>query len=85
MKPIFSLGNVLMTSCVVPVNWCAILLSQLECLSKAGIQIERVPGHQEIFSPNNQASNPFEHVLTKHKQMRFFKDEFSLIVSTCAF
>ena len=56
-----------------------------ECLSKSGIQIERVPGLQDIFSPNNAASNPFEHVLTKHKQMRFFKDEFGLIVSLCAF
>lgn len=52
-----------------------------ECLSKAGIQIERVPGLQEIFSANNPTSNPFEHVLTKHKQMRFFNDEFGLIVS----
>ena len=29
-EPIFSLRNVLMTLCVVPVDWCPTLLSQLE-------------------------------------------------------
>lgn len=52
-----------------------------ECLSNAGIQFDTVPGLQELFSPINPVSNPFEHVSTKYKQVSFFKEEFGLIVS----
>ena len=56
--------------------------SQLkECLDKAHIQFDEVPGIEEIFSSDNPIYNPFEHVLTKHKQALFFKENFGLIVS----
>lgn len=56
--------------------------SQLkECLDKARVQFDEIPGIEEIFSSDNPAYNPFEHVLTKHKQALFFKENFGLIVS----
>ena len=56
--------------------------SQLkECFDKAHVQFDEIPGTKEIFSSDNPTYNPFEHVLTKHKQALFFKENFGLIVS----
>ena len=59
----------------------AIKSSIEECLQSASIQFEAVPGLEDLFSPDNPIYNPFQHVLTKHKQVSYFKESFGLIVS----
>ena len=51
-------------------------------LDSAGLRFDAVPGLAELFEDDHSISNPFAHVNTEYKQAAYFKENFSLVVST---
>ena len=54
-------------------------------LDSAGIDFDAVPGLEDLFAEGHEISNPFSHVVTKHKQAAFYAENFGLVVSCCYF
>ena len=52
-----------------------------DCLNNAGIELENVPGLQEVFRPENEIANPFNGLTTKLEQKQYFQENFGLVVS----
>ncbi len=52
-----------------------------DCMDNAGIQFDDIPGLKEIFSPENEISNPFTGLKTTCEQKTYFIEEFGLVVS----
>jgi hypothetical protein len=50
-------------------------------LDSAGIQFCAVPGLQELFEDDNPLSKPFDGLRGKTQQIRYFKENFGLVVS----
>ena len=51
------------------------------CLEKAGLNYNDVPGLDELFDEGHAISNPFKHISTKYKQNAYFEEHFGLVVS----
>jgi hypothetical protein len=51
-----------------------------DCLQNAGIVFEDIPGMKDIFSPDNEMTNPFTGLKTKTEQKHYFQDHFGLVV-----
>lgn len=52
-----------------------------DCLNNAGIELENVPGLQEVFKPDNEIANPFSGLKTNMEQKQYFQENFGLVVS----
>ncbi len=51
------------------------------CLQKAGININTVPGLNDLFEQDNPISNPFKGIDKEPLQYKYYKDNFNLVVS----
>ena len=51
------------------------------CLQKAGIYIDTIPGLNDLFEQDNPISNPFKGIDKEPLQYKYYKEEFSLVVS----
>lgn len=51
------------------------------CLQKAGINIDTIPGLNYLFEQDNPIANPFRGIDKEPLQYKYYKDEFSLVVS----
>ncbi|XP_046847298.1 uncharacterized protein LOC124440918 [Xenia sp. Carnegie-2017] len=49
------------------------------CLEKAGLNYNDVPGLDELFDEGHAISNPFKHISTKYKQNAYFEEHFGLV------
>lgn len=55
------------------------------CLLKAGINIETIPGLNDLFEQDNRISNPFRGIDKEPLQYKYYKEEFSLVVSNTSY
>lgn len=51
------------------------------CLQKAGINVETLPGLQDLFDENSLISNPFDGIDKESLQYKYYKEKFNLVVS----
>ena len=52
-----------------------------DCLNNAGIELENVPGLQEVFRLENEIANPLNGLTTKMEQKQYFQENLGLVVS----
>ena len=51
------------------------------CLERAGIQFDGIPGLDSHFKDDKPVSNPFHGLQAKTKQLKYFRDNFGVVVS----
>lgn len=51
-----------------------------DCLQRANVDFETVPGLQDIFEEDNEATNPFSNLDTESQRLSYYKEQFGLKV-----
>ena len=51
-----------------------------DCLQRANVDFETVPGLQNIFEEDNEAKNPFNNLDTESKRLSYYKEQFEFKV-----
>ena len=54
-----------------------------DCLQRANVDFQTVPGLQAILKEDNEAANPFINLNTESQRLSYYKDQFGLKVITC--
>ena len=51
------------------------------CLQKAGVNVETLPGLQDLFDESNPIFHPFDGIDKESLQYKYYKEKFNLVVS----
>ena len=78
-------GSVVMTSLPAPGCGYSTTTEVHDCLLKADVDIQTIPGLQAILNleENNEATNPFKNLNTESQRLSYYKEQFGLKVITC--
>lgn len=51
-----------------------------DCLQRANVDFETVPGLQDIFEEDNEATNPFHNLDTESRRLSYYREQFGFKV-----